>query len=140
MLTRLNSYRIYTFDNNLNILELGLPMYDGVGICPTLIMKFLKFCHHIFSSCQNDTREKSTGAVITLFVTVDVASVDRRDPTREEESLKRVGSLVEAFKSSSIHTNTVKDITDNRSKLPAPNHEEKEPGPGAIRVFNTVVR
>lgn len=71
---------------------------------------------------------------------MDVASVDRRDKRREEESMKRVSSLVEAFKNSSIHINTVSDIAANKHKLPSPSEKNRAPGPGYIRVFLTILR
>lgn len=74
------------------------------------------------------------------MISVDVASVDRRNKEKEEESLKRVGSLVEAFKNSNLHMNTVKEITANRHRLPTRGDEKKESGPGIIRVFITILR
>lgn len=72
---------------------------------------------------------------------VDVASIDRRDPQRERDSVQRVNSLVHAYKNSSIHIETNKAILVETSR---PSHtvfidQGTKRGPSYARVFLTIL-
>lgn len=73
---------------------------------------------------------------------VDVCSVDRRDKERENESIKRVASLVEAFKNSSLHRKTVENIKAATSRPVSASSNsgfKKLKGPSYPRVLLTLL-
>ena len=75
-------------------------------------------------------------------LTVDVASIDRRDLERQYESTKRVDSLIEAFQNSQIHQQTLHNITEaikfNGVSKPCSGRASSS-GPSYIRVLLTLV-
>ncbi|KAH3859053.1 ATP-binding cassette sub-family G member 5-like [Dreissena polymorpha] len=71
---------------------------------------------------------------------VDVASIDRRDIEKERESLERVASLVQAFKSSPTHLQTIKDIHADLKEGPTCiEGDARDPGPSYFRVVGTIL-
>lgn len=75
-----------------------------------------------------------------IFVTVDVASIDRRDFKRHYYSIRRVESLVEAFQNSQIHQQTLHDITETIDDVNEFNNDSvADDGPSYMRMILTLV-
>lgn len=51
-----------------------------------------------------------------MYITVDLASVDRRDSERQEETQARVKSLVDSYASSALHKDSVYEIIEDTMK------------------------
>ena len=73
-----------------------------------------------------------------------MASIDRRDQTKEKESLERVSELVNKFKNSTIHNETVRAAVEDTLKSSSQTKDvffrSKAQGPGYMRVMLTLLR
>jgi len=70
---------------------------------------------------------------------VDVASIDRRCAERQTTSVKRVDSLVTAFRNSRLHFNTMAAIDADMRQTPR-RREPKAAGPSYHRVLLTILK
>jgi hypothetical protein len=80
--------------------------------------------------------------LILVLLVVDVSSIDRRDLERQYESTKRVESLVEAFKNSQIHQQTLHNISEaitGNNVRKSKNGNAYSSGPSYLRVLLTLV-
>ena len=76
-----------------------------------------------------------------FLYSVDIASVDRRDAKREEETSVRVDQLVESYVTSDIHREIQQTCADSVASVV--NHRRRSPlsnGPGWPRIMNTIIR
>ena len=74
---------------------------------------------------------------------VDVASIDRRDKAKETESFERVGQLIDTFRSSAIHNETLQAVMEDTMK-PSPQNRKlrrngKNDGPSYTRIMLTLL-
>ncbi|XP_041352324.1 ATP-binding cassette sub-family G member 5-like [Gigantopelta aegis] len=71
---------------------------------------------------------------------IDVASVDRRDAKREEETSNRVYGLVESYANSDIHREIQQKCSDSMASV-VKSRRKPQPskGPGWPRIMNTII-
>lgn len=74
---------------------------------------------------------------------VDVASIDRRDKVKEAESFERVNKLVNTFRGSTIHNETLQAVVEDTMK-PSPKNKDtmlrsRTDGPGYFRIMYTLL-
>ena len=77
------------------------------------------------------------------FSLVDVASIDRRDKAKETESFERVGRLIDTFRSSTIHNETLQAVMEDTMK-PSPKSRKlrrngRNDGPSYTRIMLTLL-
>lgn len=74
---------------------------------------------------------------------VDVASIDRRDKEKEDESFERVNKLVNTFRNSAIHNETLQAVVEDTMKPSTKTKDAvlryKTEGPGYLRVLYTLL-
>ena len=80
-------------------------------------------------------------ALTCPIISVDVASIDRRDKKNEAESYERVDKLIVTFKNSVIYKETMQAVVEDtiKSSQGNPLMRSKNGGPSLFRVMYTLL-
>ncbi|XP_052766024.1 ATP-binding cassette sub-family G member 5-like [Mya arenaria] len=120
------SSEIFTLLDNIGIMSRGEMVYCGAA------ENVVEYFTVLGYPCDKYTNP--------LDKYVDVASIDRRDKDSEESSVKRVDSLVRAYRNSRLHADTAAAITKyTQGRSATWKKEQKDPGPSYPRVFITIL-